>query len=150
MLTRLSRPKVVNAASASLNIDETIRQGILVFGGKRLSEQDKYSLELKALKETDCETFVKEAPDELKSNKEFMLKAVCIQYLILKYASEELQDDEEVVLEAVKQNGYALRYASEELKSDHAFMLEAVRQNGDALLFASALQNDREVVEAAQ
>jgi hypothetical protein len=52
-----SRPKVVNAASASLNIDETIRQGILVYGGKRLSEQDKYSLELNALKKTHFTTF---------------------------------------------------------------------------------------------
>jgi len=36
----------------------------------------------------------------------------------LKNASEELRGDREVVIRAVRQNGYALRYASEELRGD--------------------------------
>jgi hypothetical protein len=142
-----SRPRVVNAAAgAFLNIDETVRQGILVYGGKRLSEQDKYSLELNALKKTHYTNF-EGAPDELKSNKEFLVKAVCIQCLILKYASKELQDDEDFVLEAVKQNGEALRFASEDLRSNKEVVLAAVREDGRALAFASEdLRANKEVV----
>jgi predicted methyltransferase len=142
-----SRPKVVNAASASLNIDETIRQGILVFGGKRLSEQDKYSLELKLLKRAYFARVFEGASDELKSNKKFMVKAVCIKPLILEYASKELQNDEDVVLAAVKQNGLALGYASEDLRGDKEVVLAAVQKNGEVLRYASEeLTGDRELV----
>jgi hypothetical protein len=144
-----SGPKVVNAASASLNIDQTIGRGALVFGGKRLSEQDKYSLELEAIKKIHAKYFYG-APDDLKSNRDFMLKAVAISVGILKYSSEEFRSDREFMMEAVKKNMFAVEYASAELKGDRDFMLEAVKQTVFALEYASAaLKGDREVVMAA-
>jgi hypothetical protein len=142
-------PKVVNAASASLDINRTIAKGSLVFGGKRLSEQDKYSLELKALQKIHYTDFYG-APDDLKSNRDFMLKAVAIKPDILEYASEELLSDREIVLAAVKKNGSALQYACEDLRRDKKVVMEAVRQNGHALQYASKeLRGDKEVVMEA-
>ena len=68
----------------------------------------------------------------------------------LEYASQELRKDREVVLRAVTNNGRALRYAFEALKGDKKLVLAAVTQNGLALQHASEeLQGDREVVLTA-
>ena len=53
-----------------------------------------------------------------KSKKAEVLPVVRKNGLDLKNASEELRGDREVVIRAVRQNGYALRYASEELRGD--------------------------------
>jgi hypothetical protein len=47
-----------------------------------------------------------------------MLEAVKQDGNLLYHASEELKNDKEVVLKAVKKNSNSLKYASEELKND--------------------------------
>ena len=75
--------------------------------------------------------------NELRNDKEFVLKAVKQDGWTLYHASKELKNDKEFVLEAVKQNGWALYYASKELRNDKEVVLEAVKQNGQAFKYAS-------------
>merc|ERR1712098_320643 len=54
--------------------------------------------------------------------------AVTSDAISLQYASEEVRENREIVLRAVRQKGYTLMYASPELRGDHEIALEAVRQ----------------------
>lgn len=68
----------------------------------------------------------------------------------VKYASEELRGDREIILKAVRDCGLALEYASEELRGDREIVLEAVKIHGDALVFASdELKGDKQIVMVA-
>ena len=65
-----------------------------------------------------CGDSFKYASEDLKSDREFVLKAVNINGSVLEYASPELKADKEVVLVAVKNNERACKYASGGLQSD--------------------------------
>lgn len=114
-------------------------------------------------------------PDELRSNRDFVLKAVQHNCWNLKYTSDILQSDKEIVLAAVKQNGWMLKYASPELQNNvkvvnvavknctkawsyasvelrknKSVILGAVVENGEVLKYAAhKLQDDEDVVIAA-
>ena len=51
-------------------------------------------------------------------NKDYVLKAVENDGMVLKYASSKLQNDKDVALAAVSQNSWALEYVSPELQND--------------------------------
>ena len=70
---------------------------------------------------------LQEATEELKSDREMVMKAVSNNGLALEYATEELKGDREIVMRAVSQDGFALRYASQELKGDKEMMQHALR-----------------------
>ena len=53
---------------------------------------------------------------ELLKNKIFILKAVKLNGLLLKYASDELKQDKEVVFEAFKNIGTSLEYAHNKIR----------------------------------
>eukprot|EP00947_MAST-08B_sp_MAST-8B-sp1_P003948 g3948.t1 len=90
------------------------------------------------------------ADPELKKDREIVLAAIQQSWLALIHADTELKKDREVVLAAVKQNGWALEHADPELKKDREVVLAAVKQNGGALEHADLeLKKDREVVLAA-
>lgn len=63
------------------------------------------------------------------SNGEFVLKAVAVNGMFLKYLDEKFKSDKEVVLAAVKENGFAIKYASVDLQQDDEVIITAVRQN---------------------
>lgn len=87
------------------------------------------------------------ASERLRDNKDFILEAVKQSGFNLKYASERLKHDKEIILTAVKKNSYALEYAPKRLRDDREFILEAVKNNGLALKYASEeLKDDKEVV----
>ena len=70
--------------------------------------------------------------------------------MVLKNAPAELRADRDCVLVAIKQNSGAIEYVSEVLRSDHEFMLAVVMQKASALEFASdELRADRAIVLAA-
>ena len=79
--------------------------------------------------------FLDYAPENLRSDKEFILKAIRRGGMdgTLEYVSQELRADKDVVLEAIKQYSGDVRYACEELKNDRDFILSAVKINGDVL-----------------
>ena len=116
------------------------------------------------------------ASEELRNDRDVVLKAANSHCYGLYYASEKLKNDREIALVAIKHNGLALsclseklrndkeivllainngifqtlRYASEELKNDKEVVLTAVKKSGYALKYASdELKNDREIVLTA-
>ena len=90
---------------------------------------------------------LRDAPDELRSDREIVLAAVNAHGDALEYASQELRSDPEIVLAAVNNEGRALQHASQELRSDREIVLAAVNKDGCALKYASQeLRSDREFV----
>ena len=68
----------------------------------------------------------------------------------LEYASEEVRGDRDIVMKAVSLVGGALHYASAELKCDYEIVLTAVQQWGSALKYASEdLRGDARLIELA-
>jgi superoxide dismutase len=87
------------------------------------------------------------ASEELRADRELVLKSVEIDGSDLKYASDVLRADKEVVLRAINSVGSALEYATENLRADRAFIMIAVEENGSALEYASdVLRADKGVV----
>ena len=97
------------------------------------TEKGKMEGNLGKLKGGSYGSGLKDAPEELKNDREFMLQAVKQDGNALLYASKELKNDREIVMEAVKQDGTALQYASAELKGNREIVMEAVKQCGHAL-----------------
>ena len=56
------------------------------------------------------------------------MEVVKVDGTALEFASEELRHDREVVMKAVKQNGMAIRFASEDLRHDRGIN-DASRQS---------------------
>lgn len=102
---------------------------------------------------------IKEASEELRSNKEFMRKAIELtEGEAFCGATDELKNDKEFVLFAVRHGSpphqcdpdIVLRYASEEMRADKDVVLAAVRKNGWSLYYASEeLKADKDVVLVA-
>ncbi len=90
------------------------------------------------------------APDDIKADREFILKAVQKCGLALKFASDKLKADREIVMAAVQRGGYALEYSSDELKADKDVVMAAVQEDYRALEYASdELKADKDIVMAA-
>lgn len=86
-------------------------------------------------------------PDELLSDKSFMMSILKIHGCFLENTTDDLRDDKEVVLEAVKYFGLALKDASKRLKEDKEVVLEAVKECAFALNYAADhLKQDIDVV----
>ena len=83
---------------------------------------------------------------ELENDREFILKAVKYNGLVLQYVKIKFINHREIELEAVKNNGDALKYISQELINDKEIVLEAVKQNGLALRFVSEKLKNREII----
>ena len=58
------------------------------------------------------------ADDDIKANRELILKSAKLDGQVLYYASPELRDDKEVVLAAVTQKPLIVKYASKRLRQD--------------------------------
>jgi serine/threonine protein kinase len=91
------------------------------------------------------------ASDELKEDKDFVLKAAKINYKIVEYASQNLiKNDKDVMLAMMKINKLAWKRASNELKNQKDFILEVVKLDGYELFsIPFELQQDKDVVLAA-
>ena len=80
-------------------------------------------------------------------HREFVLRAVAVNGLALKYAIEQLKNDIEVVMTAIRQNGHALQHVGPVFQHNKAIVLEAVSQSGNASMYADAqFLNDKEGV----
>ncbi len=92
----------------------------------------------------------KNATQQLRNNKQFILKLVSIDGDTLDYASKHLKKDRQVVLAAIKQYIYALRFADKSFKKDRETISLAVTKEGRTLQFADdSLKNDKQIVMAA-
>eukprot|EP00933_Yihiella_yeosuensis_P005013 TRINITY_DN109430_c0_g1_i1.p1 TRINITY_DN109430_c0_g1~~TRINITY_DN109430_c0_g1_i1.p1 ORF type:complete len:256 (+),score=57.23 TRINITY_DN109430_c0_g1_i1:152-919(+) len=105
---------------------------------------------LEAVSEDPDGTFLSEAPEHIRSDREVILAAVRHNGRALEFASGGLQADAEVVLNALEEDSFACNYIAEELWATREVVLAAVRRRGIALRHAVAeLLGDREVVLAA-
>jgi len=97
----------------------------------------------------DSEIF-KKLNDGLKSNKEFLIKAVNIIDGIIDQISDDLKKDKDIVLSAVSKNGFALNKIDKSFTKDKTVVLAAVNQSGASLMHADdSLKKDREMALAA-
>lgn len=91
---------------------------------------------------------LKYASEELKRNRELVLKACRSDARTIQYASEELREDRDFLLQVIENsNGLVARYIDEKFRQDDSFMMEAIEVNPTALSGASErIQSNREVV----
>ncbi len=96
-------------------------------------------------------SILEEASDDIKADRQFILKAVQKSAFALEHAPDKLKADKEVVLAAVQQNGYVLvQDSSETLRSDKEVVVAAVKQEPTALKFAlGGLNQDPGCLKAA-
>lgn len=88
--------------------------------------------------------------DRLKNDKNFVLKVMQINGLLLKDLTDKFKDDEEIVFTAVKDNRLAFEYASERLRNNRELALLAVKKDGQPLSWiGKELSNDKEIVLTA-
>ena len=93
---------------------------------------------------------LKNVPNDLKNDKEFIKKAVSKNGLALEHAPTSMKNVKNIVLAAVGNNGLSLQHASETLKADIDIVLAAVKQDGNSLRYASpSLRADKKCVTAA-
>jgi len=87
------------------------------------------------------------ASEELRAERDMLMKVVAINAWSLKYASKELQNDKELVMLAVQEMGWLLKFASKELQDDKEVVISAIQEMRLAFKFASKrLQDDKEIV----
>jgi hypothetical protein len=84
------------------------------------------------------------ASDELKSNKEVVLKVLSYNGDSLQHVQDDLKKDKEVVLEAAKENGYSLQYAEENFRQDREIVMYAAR-DGASNYIDSSFKSDQEI-----
>ena len=90
------------------------------------------------------------ATEEMKGDRQIVIKAVSQNGFALKHATEEMKGDREVVMTAVSKNGYALAHATEEMKGDREIVMPAVSEFGHALWHAPAeLRGDADMIVTA-
>merc|ERR1711862_81163 len=77
----------------------------------------------------------------------FVMDAIEKDPMILQFASQNLKADKELVLKAVKFSWRALQHASDKLKSDQDIVNAALAQSPRALQFvAESMKNNRDLV----
>ena len=91
---------------------------------------------------------LKFAHEDLKNNKDFILKAVAVNGMALKFAHEDLKKNKDFILKAVAVNGMALKFAHEDLKNNKDFILEVVAVNGMALQYTHITLDEDVILEA--
>mmetsp|Transcript_22787 Transcript_22787/g.41901 ORF Transcript_22787/g.41901 Transcript_22787/m.41901 type:complete len:252 (-) Transcript_22787:41-796(-) len=93
---------------------------------------------------------LKDAPEEVRSDREVVLAAVQQTWRALEYAKEPCSGDSKIVMEALRQDWRALQWAMDACKSDREVVLAAVQQKGRALQFAKeTCRSNRQIVLTA-
>jgi len=91
--------------------------------------------------------------DDLKKDRDVVMKAVTTNGFSLAFVDESLQDDETVVTAAINENGRSLQFASPRLKKDRGIVMTAITQDeetGPAILDADpSFNNDRDALMSA-
>ena len=68
----------------------------------------------------------------------------------LQHATDELKGEREIVMKAISQEGHALAHATDELKGDREIVMKAVAEDGWSLQYATEkLRGDADLIEAA-
>ena len=90
------------------------------------------------------------ASDKLKADKDMILAATDFDHFRLEFASDVLKDDKDIAFAAMKNNPFNYEHVSNRLKKDKKLAMAAVRREGRNLEHVSQeLQNDHQVVFTA-
>ena len=90
------------------------------------------------------------ASDKLKADKEIILAATDFAHFRLEFANDALKDDEDIALAAIKNCSFNYEHVSNRLKKDKKLALTAVRLDGRNLEHVSQeLKKNNEVVSCA-
>ena len=97
------------------------------------------------------DSIIKYASQNLRNDKDIVLKAIEKNPDALEFASKELQDNDMVVRRAIlNYNTTALQFASDRLKNNFDIVKTAVQMNPEVLKFASKeLRNNEDIVKEA-
>ncbi len=97
---------------------------------------------------------IKEHPDviqslgDLKSDKDFILKAISVNNRAFTYAEKSLKGDRDFILKAMQENPKKsvaiLMFADKKLKNDKDFALKAIKINHNSLYFFNKLRKDKD------
>ena len=88
--------------------------------------------------------------EELKDDKEVVIKNVQKDGISLVFASERLKNDRDVVAEAIKENPESIKYGGPDIINNKEIFLEILKKDGWLIRYASPdLKNDKEVILAA-
>lgn len=90
--------------------------------------QEDFEIASTAIENSPGTRLIKHMPISLRSNKEFMLKAVPVWGGALYYALGNLKKDKELVLAATRHDGAALLDADKSLKIDKSFVLQVLKE----------------------
>lgn len=89
-----------------------------------------------------------EGPEELRNDKEFVLRTIKYNGTGIQYLCNEFKNDYDIALAAVSNNSYAYEYISDELKNNRKIFLAT--KGGDHLAYASEeFRADKELVSYA-
>lgn len=95
-----------------------------------------------------------ESLGELRSDKEFILKAIQRNPIAFRYADKSLREDEDFILKALqdnRKNFLLLMHADKNVKSDKGFALKAVEINPLVLnLLDKELKKDKDIIAASK
>jgi hypothetical protein len=124
--SRLNNDRDVLLAMVKKNV------GVLFKANKRFTNDKDFMLEAikrnyRAIAFTDCE--------EIKNNKELMLKLIHKESDCFECASEDLKNDKEFLSLAISVNESIFRYASKEIQSDRQFILGNIIKNPKLFLY---------------
>jgi hypothetical protein len=91
---------------------------------------------------------IKHASERLRDDREVVLKAVQNHHneFLLQYVSERLRNDEEIILESINNSEYGIEHASEEIRDNKQIALIALKTKGYIFKSLSErLRNDKEL-----
>jgi len=84
---------------------------------------------------------------ELRADKEIVLKVIEKDPIMFKYASEELKADKDFILLAIKKNGMVFMFASEYIRADKEIVLKVIEEKTYMFMFASEdIRADKEII----
>ena len=135
-------PLVLHAVGPAIQADKDVVLWTLCRGARYLEGITDHIAEclfedeeiIMALVQADYEYF-ELASLALRSNRQFVLCAVHIAGLVLRFAADFLRSDMEIVRVAVLQNIHSMQYASASLRSHEAFVAGLVAVQGMILQF---------------
>jgi len=114
------------------------------------NDQDVILEAIKNEKSFGTSDIFKKVNETLKSNKNFIIKAVKLNGNIIQQVTNNFKKDKDVFLSAVQKNGYCLYYADDNLKKDKDVVMAAISNYSSALQHADeTLKKDREIVLTA-
>lgn len=96
------------------------------------------------------EYILKSLPDEVREDKEIVMKIVSDAGWYLAYASDGLRDDKDVVLKAVENSPFSICIASERLRKDKDLFMKAVEERPNVISYAfEKIRDDEDVIKLA-